>query len=67
MNAQRLKEKISEAHLTGDEISAALNIDPSTYYRKMSAAGESFTVAQAKLLARLLSLSNKEAAEIFLE
>ena len=67
MNAQRLKDKISEARLTGEEISAALSIDPSTYYRKMSAAGESFTVSQAKILARLLALSNQEAAEIFLE
>lgn len=67
MDVQRLKTKISEAHLTGEEIAAALGVDPSTYYRKISAAGENFTVAQAKTLARILGLSPREAAKIFLE
>lgn len=66
MNVTRLREKISESGLTGEEIAAAINVDPSTYYRKMNAEGENFTVSQAKKLANALRLTGAEAAEIFL-
>lgn len=66
MNVKKLKEKISEANLTGEMVSSTIGIDQSTYYRKLNAEGENFTVAQAKKLASLLKLSGKEAAEIFL-
>lgn len=66
MDIQKLKAKISEAKLTGEAVAAAIGVDQSTYYRKLNAAGENFTVAQAKKLATLLSLRGDEAAEIFL-
>ena len=66
MNVKKLKEKISEANLTGEMVSSTIGIDQSTYYRKLNTEGENFTVAQAKKLASLLNLSGKEAAEIFL-
>ena len=66
MDVKRLKQKISEANLTGESVAAAIGVDPSTYYRKLSAEGENFTVAQAKKLADLLNLPGSEAADIFL-
>lgn len=66
MDVKKLKDKISEAKLTGEAVAAAVGIDQSTYYRKLSAEGESFTVGQAKKLAALLNLPGAEAAEIFL-
>lgn len=66
MDVSRLKQKVSEHGFTGEEIAAAVGIDPSTYYRKMSAAGESFTVAQVKKMAAVLHFTRTEANEIFL-
>ena len=66
MDVQKLREKISKAKLTGEEVSSAIGVDQSTYYRKLNSSGENFTVAQAKKLASLLKLSGKEAADIFL-
>ena len=66
MNVKKLKEKISEAKLTVEEVSAAIGIDPSTYYRKLGTEGENFTVSQAKRLASLLNLSGADASDIFL-
>lgn len=67
MDTERLRQKISESSMTCEEISEAIGINPSTYYRKMNAQGETFTIAQAKSLARVLRLSNVEASEIFLD
>ena len=66
MDVKKLKAKIAEAKLTGDAVAAAVGIDQSTYYRKLNAEGENFTVGQAKKLAALLNLPGSEAAEIFL-
>ena len=66
MDVSRLKQKISELGFTGEEIAAAIGIDQSTYYRKMSAAGENFTVAQVKKMVAVLHLTCVEANEIFL-
>ena len=62
----RLKQKVSELGFTGEEIAAAIGIDPSTYYRKIGAAGENFTVAQVKKMVLVLHLNRTEANEIFL-
>lgn len=66
MDVQRLRQKVADSALTCEEIAAAIGVDPSTYYRKINAAGENFTVAQAKKLATVLRLTHAEASEIFL-
>lgn len=66
MNVALLKQKIAECGLTGEEIASAIDVDPSTYYRKLNAEGETFTVAQVKKLAETLHLTGSEASIIFL-
>lgn len=66
MNASKLREKVEKSGLTVEELATRIGIDPSTYYRKMNADGENFTVAQAKKMATVLGLTNDEASEIFL-
>ena len=66
MDVKKLKDKISEAKLTGEAVAAAIGVDQSTYYRKLNTEGENFTIGQAKKLAALLNLPGSEAADIFL-
>lgn len=66
MDTKKLKDLVTRSPLRVAEIAQALEMDRSTYYRKLRADGDSFTVAQAGRLARLLELSSLEAAEIFL-
>lgn len=65
MNRELLEARIKECKLSVTRISKELGIDPSTYYRKVAADGETFSVRQAKRLAELLNLTGKEAQEIF--
>lgn len=67
MNKGRLDAKIRERNLTISEIAHELGINPSTYYRKVNADGETFTVAEIKRLAQFLQIPSAEAQEIFLQ
>lgn len=66
IDAGRLKKKAGDLGVKVKEIAQALEIDESTYYRKMANKGNSFSVAQAQKLTELLQLSKEEAREIFL-
>lgn len=67
MDGDKLKAKIKACHLSVKDVSDELGIDQSTYYRKVAASGENFSVAQVKRLAELLHLTSEEAQEIFLQ
>lgn len=47
------------------DIANALNIDQSTYYRKIKDGGGSFTIAQVQRMADILKLSACECSQIF--
>lgn len=63
---EQVKCRIRNLGLTVREVSSELNIDESTYYRKMAGNGSTFTIGQVQKLASLLNLSKQEAREIFL-
>lgn len=67
MDMKKFKERLEQNSLSAEDVAKELSIDQSTYYRKVAAQGESFSVAQVKHLAKLLHLSGEEAAEIFLQ
>ena len=50
VNINRLKGKIVEKEKTGAEIAKELGINQSTYYRKLSRGGATFTLYQASKL-----------------
>ena len=61
-----LRLKISESGMTIPDFSAAIGINPSTFYRKIDAGGLKFTVGQMHETSAILKLSKKESCDIFL-
>ena len=66
VNVDKLKGKMVEKNVTGDEMAKKLGVDKSTFYRKLKAEGLSFTIGQMHGIANALNLSNEEAVQIFL-
>lgn len=66
MDTALLRLCMKQQGVTIKKAAAELGIDESTYYRKMSTLGETFSVAQAKALASLLNLTKEDAIQIFL-
>ena len=65
VDVNRLKGKTVECGMTGERIAEALDISPSTYYRKLGKGGGSFTLAQAFRISDVLALSRDERITIF--
>lgn len=65
VNVNKLKGKIVERGKTIEELAAALEIVPSTVYRKLQANGEAFTIKEADAVVRFLDLNAEEATSIF--
>ena len=63
---QMLKQKISAANLTVDELAIQIGMNPSTFYRKTKSGVDAFTVGEMHSLVDALKLSGKEAKDIFL-
>ena len=63
LSAGKLKGKLVEKGITVSDISKVLGIAPSTFYRKMDS--NSFKICEADKIVTVLSLSLKEANEIF--
>lgn len=66
VDVDRIKTRMSELGLTVKEVVSALDIDESTYYRKMANNGMTFSIEQVQRMRELLHLSRQEASEIFL-
>ena len=65
VNINKLKGKIVENQSNINEISAALDIDRATLYRKLKANGQTLTIREADVIAKKLNLTGKEVNEIF--
>lgn len=65
MNTELLKAKMKESGKSVAAVAKDINVDESTFYRKLQKNGETFTVAQAAIIKDALSLSAKEAFDIF--
>ena len=65
LNAEKLKEKIVERNTTIEAVANAVNMDRSTFYRKMQPNNKGFTVGEAKAIALVLKMTGKEANAIF--
>lgn len=64
-NVMKLLGKITECGLTKDAFAKVINMDYSTLWRKLKNDGESFTIREANLIAKELSLTSDEAMSIF--
>ena len=64
VNVYKLGGKIAENRYTQDALADAINMDRSTLNRKLK-TGESFSVAQASALTKVLKMSQEDAIAIF--
>lgn len=65
-NMDKLRGKIAERGLTNEALADALNVDKSTFYRKIKLNGLSFSIREVHQIVDALSLSVDEAKDIFL-
>lgn len=63
MNVNKLRGKIVEKGLSIKELAERIGVDRTTMYRKMKE--ESFTVREAVLISKELSLTSEEVMAIF--
>lgn len=65
VNVNKLRGKIVERGKTVEEMASALNVVPSTIYRKLQTNGDAFTIKEADAIVRFLDLDAVEATSIF--
>ena len=63
LDVQKLEGKIIEKGKSIETVSAALGINPATFYRKLK--NNSFEIREADKIIEVLSLSGEEASSIF--
>ena len=65
MNTGKLKGKIIEKGLNVEKLAESIGVDRSSLYRKLNQF-EKITIGEARKIKAVLSLTNEEATEIFL-
>jgi predicted transcriptional regulator len=63
---KEIKEQLSTKNITVSALCAKLNIDESTYFRKIASGGNKFSIEQINKMVEVLSLTKEEACRIFL-
>lgn len=66
VNVDMLRAKIIERHTTQGDLARAIHMDKSTFSRKMKSDALDFSIGEMHQIASILSLSKREAEEIFL-
>lgn len=64
-NTLKLKAKFVENNFSVEQVANSIGINASTMYRKLANNGDSFTIAEANKLGRLLNLGASDMNEIF--
>ena len=65
VNIELLKEKIAANGLNIKKVAETIGIDESTFYRKLKANGETFTVKEVYAIIDILNIDKRDAGEIF--
>ena len=65
VNIELLKEKIAASGLNIKKVAEMIGIDESTFYRKLKANGETFTVKEVYAIIDFLDIDKSAAGEIF--
>lgn len=63
----KLKGRIIENGKNIAIVAKEINIDKSTFYRKMQSGGESFTIKEVLDMAKAIPLTKEEAISIFFD
>lgn len=64
-NAEKLKAKLNEKGMSIEDISKAIEIDKSTFYRKLASNGMTFTIGEVDKISKVLNLSIDDINSIF--
>lgn len=64
-DTQAITDIMAEKKISVGEMCKALNIDKSTFYRKMQNHGKGFTVEEIQIICIVLGLSDKQKLAIF--
>lgn len=62
----KLKCKLAERETSIQQVSKALGIDKSTFYRKVNSKGLNFTIGEVHKIVETIPLTTNEAVDIFL-
>lgn len=65
IDVERLKNKIAETGVNIETFAKSVEMDKTTFYRKLNAGGVKFTISETKRIIEKLGLSNEEAMTIF--
>lgn len=65
VDTERLKELIKNRGMTIEMLSEHIGMDKSTFYRKLSAEGNTFTIAQVDAIKTALALDKTTTQRIF--
>lgn len=66
-NMNKLKAKIVEVGITQEAVARMIDIDRSTFLRKVKGEGMSFTIGELHKMMKAIPLSKNEAIDIFLD
>ena len=65
MNIDKMKEFMKERGLTAKDMARVINVNESTWFRKVNKNGDTVTVKEMNLIIDTLGMQKSEAAEIF--
>ncbi len=65
INVNKLKGKIVERGLNISEFSKDIGMNKSTFYRRLSEKGETFSIKEVNKMCSVLNLTSEEATAIF--
>lgn len=66
VNVNKLKAKMVELGVNVDELSGRIGMDRATFYRRLSANGQTFLIKEADAISKELGMTREEVNEIFL-
>lgn len=66
VNVNKLKAKMVELGTNVDELSEKIGMDRATFYRRLSADGQTFLIKEADAISKELGMTREEVNEIFL-
>lgn len=67
VNIDLLKSVMRARNISIEQAANAINVNPSTFYRRINQNGETFTVSEVAKLAELLNMGGKTLERVFFE
>lgn len=65
MNVEKMKQFMKDHNLTPKDMAKAVNINESTWFRKVNRDGDTFTVKEMNMIISAFGMEKTEAADIF--